>query len=311
MPEVYRRVIDGETLPAIAAWLQAETGDPWWAKSVATLIRNPAYKGRRCERDPKTKRYGKLLHRCEPLVDAATWKRANDNLDARPKRGKIFAEKRAMLATALFCPVCDDSPMYRIKSGKGNTHLYYRCSGRGPQRKGCGLMVDAELVDAAANRAMAVLNEARQEYTLVPGHDHKVDLERIEDELADLPLRRLPRAEEQAERDRLWAEQDRVGGLPVVPDTYEPVATSESYAEIWATLPTYERGPWLTREHLHLTASHERVTVYATTANGSWQEQMLAAGPIPKSLFGNHSGLGLRQQGRGACPEQSRELSYR
>ena len=122
----------------------------------------------------------------------------------------MFAEKRAMLATALFCPDCADSPMYRIRAGNGNTHLYYRCTGRGPQRKGCGLMADAELVDAAADKAMLVLTEARQEFTLVPGHDHKAELERIEDELADLPLRRLPRAEEQAERDRLWADQDRV-----------------------------------------------------------------------------------------------------
>ena len=216
-------------------------------------------------------------------MDADVWKRANDNLDARPKRGKVFAEKRAMLATALFCPDCADSPMYRIRAGNGNTHLYYRCTGRGPQRKGCGLMVDAELVDAAADKAMRVLTEARQEFTLVPGHyADKAELERIEDELADLPLRRLPRVEEQAERDRLWADQDRVGSLPVVPDTYEPVATSESYAEIWATLPAYERGPWLTSQRFRLTASHERVTVYAISPNSNgWREQVLASGPIP------------------------------
>ncbi len=312
VPEVYQRVIDSEPLPAIAAWLQEQTGRTWWAKTVATLVRNPVYKGRRCalkwaqkldesgkpvEKNGKPVMkfigYGVLLHECEPLVDAAVWRRANDNLDARPKRGRVYAENRAMLATALYCPDCADSPMYRIKSGHGNTALYYRCAGRGPQRKGCGLMVRAALVDAAADAAMSCLSEARVEFELVPGHDHKAELEQIEDELANLPLKRLPRAEEQAERERLWAEQDRVAGLPVVLDEYRAVATSESYAELWTALEPSERGPWLTAQRFRLTASREQVTVYATSpqADGTWWERVrLASARLTPAEGGDDDG---------------------
>ncbi len=59
--------------------------------------------------------YGKTIHRCEPLVDAAVWKHANEALSSRPKRGHIDPRNRAMLAEALFCPVCADSPMYRTR----------------------------------------------------------------------------------------------------------------------------------------------------------------------------------------------------
>ena len=70
-----------------------------------------------------------------------------------------------------------------------------------------------------------------------------------------------------------------------MPDTYEPVATSESYAEIWATLPLTSAAP-LTSQRFRLTASHERVTVYATSLNpDGWREQVLVsvAEPIAHS----------------------------
>ena len=298
-------VIDGATLAAIAAYLDEQgikprstrkNGTGWWEGTIGEMVRNPAYKGRRCQQDPKTKRYGKLLHRCESLVDAGVWKKANDNLDARPKRGKVFAANRAMLSGALFCPVCDGSPMYRINTGKGTTHIYYRCSGRGPQRKGCGLMVDAELVDTAVNKLWTKHEKKRPPISgaedgepfffsgstmlehVEKGNDHKAELEAIEDELADLPLRRLPDDEEDAERNKLRAERKRVAALPVAPDKVVWTPTGKSYTEIWTSLPAYERGPWLTSERFLLTASHEQVIVYRTKKDGSrWP---VAAGPI-------------------------------
>ena len=51
-----------------------------------------------------------------------------------------------MLSGVLSCPACDDSPMYRLASG------YYRCTGRGADRRGCGNMVRPRLVDAAVDQ---------------------------------------------------------------------------------------------------------------------------------------------------------------
>ncbi len=165
VPEIYRLVIKGWSLNRIADWLNAEGARPvsgiWWPRNLAKMIRNPTYKGFRCTReavpadevetrDGKVLRYrygrrwtehprwvyGQAIHTCEPLVDAATWKRANDALTNRPGRGRT-AKDPAMLAGAAWCPRCDDSPMYRITTftnGQGQPYLYYRCYGRGPAR---------------------------------------------------------------------------------------------------------------------------------------------------------------------------------
>ena len=266
VPQIYARVIRGDSLPAIAAWLDAEgvrptSGTKWWAKSLGELIHNPTYRGQRCEQDPKTKRYGRMLHECEPIVDAAIWKQANDNLDARPKRGKVFAANRAMLSGAIFCPVCDDSPMYRIKAGNQNRHLYYRCSGRGPQRKGCGLMVQAAKVDAAVDEVFSALKREDRKLEITPGHDHEAELKALDYDKQQVTMRGLSRAEERAEMDRIWAEIERVEGLPVVEEKHEWKLTGEPYCDIWAKLTTPERGAWLVAKGFQITASKTEVRI--------------------------------------------------
>ena len=98
IPVAYQMIIDGKSLRVVGEWLTGQTGREWWAKIVAEMIRRPVYRGHH------QNSHGVTVHKCEALVDAATWKRANDSLDARPKRGKVYAENRAMLAGALTLP---------------------------------------------------------------------------------------------------------------------------------------------------------------------------------------------------------------
>src|SRR5882724_10754955 len=65
-----------------------------------------------------------------------------EQVKRRPHRGPVNISNRPMLAS-LKCARCEDSPMYRIrlKSRSGRYYWYYRCAGRGAQRKGCGNMV--------------------------------------------------------------------------------------------------------------------------------------------------------------------------
>ena len=63
----------------------------------------------------------------------------------------MVAENRAVLAGLLTCPNCA-APMYGIRTGEGNQHLYYRCAGSGAQRKGCGNMCRLAETDAAVDR---------------------------------------------------------------------------------------------------------------------------------------------------------------
>jgi hypothetical protein len=119
----------------VAEWLNGEgvkspSGGKWWGAVVGRIIKNPTYMGAPVpagprppdeveESDGKAVRYrygstwtetprfqyGKTIHRCEELVDAVTWRRANEALASRPKRGHVDAQNRAMLAGALFLPV--------------------------------------------------------------------------------------------------------------------------------------------------------------------------------------------------------------
>ena len=147
------------------------------------MIANPTYAGRRCEMYMvKGKRhYGKTLHKCDALVDAGVWDRANKALDSHPKRGASNPETRAMLSGVLSCGHCDDSPMYRITTKDGQ---FYRCSGRGAARRGCGNMVRLAKVDAAVTQIVSIwFNSEIQERTLIPGNEAELDAK-----LADLKL---------------------------------------------------------------------------------------------------------------------------
>ena len=296
VPDIYERVIAGQSLQVIADWLTERTGPgqcatcrgagkvegkkcrdciTWWPKVVAELVRRPVYMGHHANSA------GVTVHRCDPLLvtadgkpDAATWKRANDNLNARPKRGKVYAENRAMLAGALTCPNCEDSPMVRntgtnyevrngVKTGRiSSQHVYYRCQGKGAQRKGCGNMVLVDLVDRAANVIIAAtfINHVTVR-TLIPGHDHSAELTELAYELQQVGLKGLSWDEEDAERSRLRKEYDRIKELPSVPDRWEEVPNGHSYAGLWADIPIPERGQWLKEHGFTVMATRESVTV--------------------------------------------------
>jgi site-specific DNA recombinase len=313
IPLIYRHCIEGWSLEKIARWLNAEGVRPvsgvWWPRSIAGLIKNPVYKGHRCkqevispddveERDGKVIRYrygdtwvetprwhyGKTVHRCAPLVDAATWRRANEALATRPNRGHIDPERRAMLAEALFCPFCEDSPMYRHRAlSRGRPYFYYRCFGRGSERRSCGNAVRVELADAAVNEIMTkMFGVPLMRYEIVYGNEAEIEaeLERIKLELSQLGKLGLTDKEEDAERVRLRAERDQVASADVITDRVELVETDDTYLEVWDRLAAPERGPWLAEHGFRITASKERVTVcqgsVSTSATLSEPERMAA-----------------------------------
>lgn len=257
VPRIYQRVIDGDSLAAIGAWLDSEGVEPplgghWWPKSLAQLIRRTTYMGRRSDAS------GKTISKCEPLVDAATWKRANGALDTRPQRrhGGTDTGNRAMLAGVLWCPRCEDSPMYRVQCGKpANRTAYYRCSGRGAKRSGCGLMVRVDLADGAVHQIAAkTFYQPVMVTHTIPGHDHSAELEDIQQEMLDLVRQGLPAGQLVTRMAELAAEQDRLTALPSVPDTTITEPSGETYWQLWDKLTDAERGPWMKRHGFKVTA---------------------------------------------------------
>jgi hypothetical protein len=241
------------------------------------MIRNPAYMGFRCAQDPKTKKYGKILHKCEAIVSPEIWRKAQEALDSAPtRRGYSNPETRPMLSGALKCgnPECDatgapDSPMnrsiardYLPGGGVKAERLYYRCTGIGAMRRSCGTMVRLSDVDAAVDWIIhETFDIPRMERRVIPGTDHAADLESLKFELRQLAARDLPWDEEDAERARLRADYDRIAALPLVPDQVVMVDTGETYAGLWDRMKPQDRGGWLRREGFTVRASRAAVTV--------------------------------------------------
>ena len=100
--------------------------------------------------------------------------------------------------------------MYKITTRQG---AFYRCSGRGAKRRGCGTLVSLA-ADALMDEIMSGLRRPVQRPVFHPAEGYQVELDDVAQQLRDLPARAMPRKEEQAERERLWDEQDRLAGLP-------------------------------------------------------------------------------------------------
>jgi site-specific DNA recombinase len=263
-PPIFERCAEGWSLDQIARWLDAEgvptqaqiktaqqaaaddagtvetagAGSRWQPAVIGRLIRNTTYIGYRRSRS------GRILLQCEPVISAGLFNRANESLAARPKRGPVITANRALCSAILFCPD-GDSPMYRFHPRTRNVS-YYRCTGRGPQRKGCGSNIRCEHVDSLVRAAMAELRKPVTKLVYVPGNDHSTELDDVQFRLKQLPAQGLSRAEEQAERERLWAEEDRLRSLPVEPGETRRVETGETYADWWQSMSCdTERNDWL------------------------------------------------------------------
>jgi site-specific DNA recombinase len=255
VPQIFARVIAGESLAAIARWLDSEgvrpaSGASWWARSLGALVRNPVYTGRRQDAS------GRTILRCEPLVDAVTFRRAGEALDGRPKRGPANAQNRAMLAEVLTCPRCaGHSPMYRITTRSG---VFYRCAGRGSQRKGCGNMVPLAALDELVSRFLLNFDAEIMTERLIPGHDHAAELEDVRMEMRDLAARDLTDGQYDAELARLRAERDRLAALPSVPDHVEWIAAGRTHAQEWESLGEAERGAWLRGKGVRVYPARDR-----------------------------------------------------
>lgn len=156
VPQIFARCIQGDSLRTIAAWLDSEgvktkRGGKWNESAVRWIIKNRAYAGTYLNRE------GKAIAECEAVVSPSIFDRANAALKTRPKRGKPAKDKP--LLAKLKCARCG-SPMYRLIAGATKRHYYYRCFGSGPQRKGCGNMVDYAMLESMVVSRMSHWNDA-------------------------------------------------------------------------------------------------------------------------------------------------------
>ena len=255
IPEVFQMCIDGQSLAKIGAWLEEQTEQKWYPRRVSGTLRNPVYRGVQTDDD------GRPVHRCEALVDASIWKRANDALGRHGKRGPENKLDPALLSSVLECGRCAAngvySPMYRLRSSKKDHYVeYYRCTGTGTQRRGCGNMIRLVTLDGIVDMCMKAHGRDLdiKDLFIEPGTDHQPELEAVRFEIRALATQELTDDEYDARLTELRAERDRLASLPVVPDRLVERSTGETYADKWRRLDPKERGVWLRQRGLKVRA---------------------------------------------------------
>ncbi|HEY2578417.1 MAG TPA: recombinase family protein [Streptosporangiaceae bacterium] len=188
IPLIFERVIAGDSLRTIAAWLTAEgvptnSGNAVWHEGFIgnRLIKNRTYMGQRPNAG---------LLETEALVSPTTWQQANASLASRirPGRGTVVHVKPLVssICGACYGEIRDGcpsgkSPMYRVSiqyaDGK---RAFYRCTGHGPQRKGCGApMLAVDVLDAMVTDVMLDDGEKHEERVFAAGDDKSDEIMRL------------------------------------------------------------------------------------------------------------------------------------
>jgi DNA invertase Pin-like site-specific DNA recombinase len=186
IPIIFDMVIQGKSLRVIAPWLDSEgvstlSGQRWHEQYIGyRIIKNPIYYGHR--------RGGGQLE-TEALIAYSVWQQANAALKSRIRAGRSPTKgEKALLLPVCGNPDCDatgehPSPMYRY-STKG--HEYYRCAGRGPQRKGCGHAVRVDVADAQVIEAMeADYANPHPHRIFIPGDDRSDEIGKLRERGAE------------------------------------------------------------------------------------------------------------------------------
>jgi DNA invertase Pin-like site-specific DNA recombinase len=187
VPQIFDRAIAGETCRSIAVWLDAEgvppkRGDNWHEGTVRKLIHNRVYAGR-WQNESKTQ----TLTKCEAVITAATFDKAQTALRTREHTGPRNLDNQPLLAK-LRCARCDDSPMFRIRlrNSQGKLYWYYRCTGRGARRKGCGNMVPYELTNNIVSMVVELMtDQPYQVRTWVEGHSWDSEISEVKQDMRE------------------------------------------------------------------------------------------------------------------------------
>lgn len=247
IPLIFARVIDGESLRSIAEWLTAEKvptrfGGIWNEGYLCNrLIKNPVYYGAR-------RNAGQL--ETEALVSATTWQQANAALRSRVRPGRDASVRDKALLAAI-CGECygvirdgcvdGKSPMYRVFTGKDRVP-YYRCSGHGPQRKGCGFMITVAEADLLVTVNEIDTGDLHIEPVFVAGDDRSDEIAKLREKAMD-----AYREGDKARFRELDAEADELEELPRVKPHWESVETNQTEGDYFAALNLDQRREYLTK----------------------------------------------------------------
>jgi hypothetical protein len=166
-------------------------------------------------------------------------------------------EKPTEVLGILLHAVVERLDVLALRSSKADGNReYYRCYGKGSQRRSCGNMVRLVTLDKLVDALMKAHGRDLmiKDLFIEPGTDHAAELEEIRFEIKSLANQDLTDDEYDQRLRELRAERDRLASLPVVPDRLVERETGETYADKWRRLKPPERGAWLRERGLKVRA---------------------------------------------------------
>jgi DNA invertase Pin-like site-specific DNA recombinase len=245
-PQIFQRAIDGESYREIATWLDSQGVPPkrseqWHEGSVRKLIRNRIYAGR-WQNEAKTI----TTVRSTAVVKADVWERANAATNRQPNRRPVSKNNRSLLAN-LLCNRCEDSPMnlIQIKDRYGKYYTYYRCTGRGARRKGCGNMIPLEPLERVVRLWVLVMsNKPHQVRDWIEGTNWDSEIADVkQDQREALEAEDMPRVLE------LQAQLDDYRGRKVIPGHWDYKDTDLTIGQYFASLDHDGQREYLRSRH--------------------------------------------------------------
>ena len=261
IPVIFQMLIDGSSLREVAVWLDSQgvltdSGNERWNEGYLgnRLVKNPVYYGAR-------RNAGALA--TEGLVTYSVWQQANAALASRnrPGRGTV-ANAKALLAPVCGNPDCDatgikPSPMYRVYTGKNQNRVpWYRCTGSGPQRKGCGFMRRCDELDATVLELM-LADDGQEHYerVFIPGDDRSDEIGRLRESAMNAYAKR-----DMGRFAELDAQANELDSLPKVAPHWENKSTGRTEALYFALLDADAQRQELARRWA-VVASRDALTV--------------------------------------------------
>ena len=247
IPLIFAKAIAGDSLRTIAAWLTAEQvptmhGKPWHESYLGNrLIKNPVYYGQRVN--------GGQLE-TEALISATVYQQANASLKSRIRPGRDASVRDK----ALLSPVCGEcygkpregcldgiSPMYRVYGGYGEARKpYYRCTGHGPQRKGCGFMIPVDELDDVVTESILTSPAWHSERVFIAGDDQSDQIAKLRERGAEAMRQGDYQSATEAMR-----QAEELETAPRVKPHWQTVITEQSEADYFRAMDASQRRGYL------------------------------------------------------------------
>jgi DNA invertase Pin-like site-specific DNA recombinase len=249
VPSIFEWIAEGKSCRFVSQQLEdnyikslAPDGR-WHEARIGSMIRGRTYSGQRV-------RKGRAALEVEPLVSRALQDKAIAKLESRARLGGTGKKLPKVLLAKLKCgnPECPGNgewPMYR------NQNRYYRCTGKGANRQGCGTrVIDIETLDRLVLDFSAYWDK-REHVTqrFVSGNDAGQRLERLNNEAAE-----AFRAAPASEKMRVAAEYaEKIAAIEAegsIEPHWEDVHTGETEGDHLRKLSLDEKREYLARKEI-------------------------------------------------------------